>query len=739
VLRSTGFPVSGLERLAAPGLAVTADRHLAGTVAAGEFARAYAAARSAASTELDRIAGDDRLREAAAWEPAHATAGLADLPDEPAGERRRAAEHRLARLWQRYCALNDTIGFFGPFRWMPLDPAQPATVAEPGPSMLSLRKMFFEPWALAAYGASLAKDPAVRRWLPPYPRTHQSLVGSAVHRPGRPPEPLTPAEAAALTACDGRRPGMAVAALLAERAVVPDVAAGLALLDRLVARRLLEWDENLPVTPRTEELLDERVAAIGDPAVRQRAAAGLIRLRAATDGVAAAVGDPDALPAAIATLDREFTALTGRPARRPGHGHPGHAVAYEDTLRDVRPALGRPVLDAVEPALDLVLGAARWLTAELADRFDAALAGLVGAVAADRPSLADIWDAAVDRLLGPPESSLFTGVLEEFEARWLRLLDLDGDGGASRRDYTADALRERADELFRADRPGWSMARVHSPDLLLAAPSAEAIDAGAYTAVLGELHIAYATLLVRTMTWALPDPDRYLEYVVDDYGRHRLIPLMPRLWSDYAGRSLQFDDTPSDRYVGFARATGADAARVVPTCAVAIEENGLTGRLPDGTPVPLREFFAVFLSMSVTNALREVLHGRHTPRVTIDRLVVWRETWRLDGTEIAALADADEAAAYLAGRRLVAARGLPARCFARLSTEKKPVYVDFTSPAFVGMLAALLRSARAKSPGLDVTLTEMVPGPEGAWLRDAEGNRYLSEFRLHVTDPARAR
>lgn len=748
VLRSTGFPVSGLDRLSAPALAGVADAHLAGAVSTVDFEAEVARATAALSREVDRIVADDRLREAVTWEqsPEMILDSLLRTAGSPRDQNRRDLESKFGRIWQRYCAVNDTIGFFGPFRWITLDPERSTTVAAPGDTLLALRKVFFEPWALAAYGARLAEDPAMRQWMPPSPRTHHFLDGLTVQRPGRPPLTLAHQEAAAISSCDGRRPATLVAAQLVARGMVKagDEAAAFQLLDDLVARKLLEWDANLPIGPHTEDVLVERIAAIADDRLRRVANDGLDRLRSIRDIVADAAGDPDALAAALAKLDTVFAEVTGRKPRRPGHGYPGRGICYEDTLRDACVTIGRDLLDAIEPPLVIVLQAARWLTAELARRFEDALQELVpaGGAADERPSLADVWDRGVDLLIGPREQGPFARVLSDFEARWRELLGLDDS--SRRLAITAAQLQKRASRLFAADRPGWSMARIHSPDLLICAQSVDAIDEGSYLAVLGELHIAYATHCIRTLTWALPDPMRLPALGVQDLGRPRMIPLMPPLWSSYAGRSLQFDEAPHDRYIGFARATGVAADRVIPTSAVRIERinDGFAGRLPDRTLVPLIEFFAAFLSMCSTNSLREAMQGPHTPRVTIDRVVVWRETWRLSREDIDGLGAATEdMAMYLAGRRLVARRGLPDRCFVRVSTEKKPIYVDFTSPLYVSSLGSMVRSGLRKSPHLEVTVTEMLPSPDQTWLVDADGNHYFAELRLQVTDsePARAR
>ena len=90
-VRSAGFPLAGLDAFGAD----------------DERAR------------LRDIAADPTLREALTWQNrgvlATAVDGLLKKRGEPSKERRRA--EIVARYWQRYCAKNDTIGFFGPLAW----------------------------------------------------------------------------------------------------------------------------------------------------------------------------------------------------------------------------------------------------------------------------------------------------------------------------------------------------------------------------------------------------------------------------------------------------------------------------------------------------------------------------------------------------------------------------------------------------------------------------------------------
>ncbi|MFD0598460.1 hypothetical protein ACFQZ4_44350 [Catellatospora coxensis] len=126
--------------------------------------------------------------------------------------------------------------------------------------------------------------------------------------------------------------------------------------------------------------------------------------------------------------------------------------------------------------------------------------------------------------------------------------------------------------------------------------------------------------------------------------------------------------------------------------------------------------------------------------MSIGRLVVHRQTWRTTVADCARAADLpDEAARYLAVRRWRDRLGLPEQVFVRVGTEVKPVYVDFTSPAYVAAFVAMVRAAsRAGGAGVPLTVSEMLPGPEQAWVPDAAGRRYFSELRMAIRDPATA-
>jgi hypothetical protein len=125
----------------------------------------------------------------------------------------------------------------------------------------------------------------------------------------------------------------------------------------------------------------------------------------------------------------------------------------------------------------------------------------------------------------------------------------------------------------------------------------------------------------------------------------------------------------------------------------------------------------------------------HSPRVTIDDLVVSREKWTLPVAEPAFAGTPDESARYLQARAWAAGHELPRHVFLRFAGERKPIYADLTSLASIDLISRALRRCRREA-GADatITVTEMLPAPEQAWLADARGRRYTAELRMVAVD-----
>ncbi|MEU1844742.1 lantibiotic dehydratase [Micromonospora sediminicola] len=755
VLRAAGFPAAGLDRLVDPACAEVADAFLDGAADEPALAAALDRALTLASRELRDIAADPLFREAVAWqnpEGRNALDGVLSAPEPRVGQPRRSRLRRreevVARYWQRYCAKNDTIGFFGPICWVRFDPAGPPAELTVGPGLVRRRITLLEHRAVAALAARLARDATIRRWMPVRLAPHLALADREVLRPAASPVPLSAGEAALVRLCDGRRPAVEIfEALAAGPAPVVRTEDDFTLLvEHLVGRGVVEWGWDPPMRPGAEDWLATAVATVGDDAARTRATAALDRLTAARDAVGVAAGDADKLAVALAALDTVFVELTGEPARhRGGHTYAGRALCYEETVRDLDVRLGQPVLDVLAEPLDLLLRASRWLAAEVTAEYRAALGALYAELVEDldRPTvpLAELWYAAQPLLFGTGERPVDRAA-EAYADRWRALCGLDDlPAGTRRVDLDATTLAPASRAAFPARAAGWSGARVHSPDLHLCADGPEAMAAGEFTAVLGEMHATWATLNNSVFALGHDDPAALHAALHADLGGGRILPLLPDGWPWFTARISSFLSAPDDRQFGFLPARGADADRLLRLAELTVHDvaGELTVVDPDGGRVPLLELLGDFLAECTVHAGKWTA-GEHTPRITVGRMVLTRETWRTTVDETGIADAAGEQGRYLAVRAWRRRHGMPERVFVRVGTEIKPCYVDFRSTVYASSLWSMLRAARRAAGGqVPVVVSELLPGPEQAWVPDADGNRYTSELRMQVVDALAAR
>jgi hypothetical protein len=108
---------------------------------------------------LAQVAREPRFREAVAWQSREALRGGVDKlagGGEPPSRRRRRAEV-VAGYWQRYCAKNDTIGFFGPLAWGRFADEGDAIDVRAGTPEAD-RVVHLETWAVEAVARSVGEE-----------------------------------------------------------------------------------------------------------------------------------------------------------------------------------------------------------------------------------------------------------------------------------------------------------------------------------------------------------------------------------------------------------------------------------------------------------------------------------------------------------------------------------------------------------------------------------------------------
>ncbi|MDU0290660.1 lantibiotic dehydratase, partial [Saccharothrix longispora] len=726
-------------------LAVAADAAARHEALLADYATRFEEGRRAAADVLRVVSGDPKFREAVAWQNPRALQTAVDALHRALGGDRpsprnvdyRRWEHTVVSYLQRYCAKNDTIGFFGPVGWARVEDDAPAALtARPGPDLVDSRTVYLENWAVQQLAEALTTD-AVRPWAVPRRMPFVHVDGDTLHVPMTGPVRLPALDAAVLAACDG----LAGAHALAERLGEPERDVFDAL-ERLRQAKRIAWTLEVPPEALVpQESLRRQVAAIGDDAVRAATGAKLAEVERGRDAVAEAAGDPDRLVKAIGDLQETFTGITGAAAvRRPGLFYAGRTVVHEECRRDLDVTLSPALLETLWSPLSLVLEAARWFTGAGAALYGRALREVyrerVTATGSDRVPLADFWLWANDTIFRLDER-LIGRLVQALQQRWATALGTGQPGGREVH-HRGDDVRDAVLAAFAAPRPGWRGAVQHSPDVMIAARDEQAVREGDYRWVLGEVHPGVNTMRSALFVSQHPDPEQLRTAMARDLGGPRVVLATTREEGGTPQRLADALVLPRDLKIVFGHdACGPGLAGAVPVGACEVVEVGgrLLARSRDGrVDLDLVELLNEQVMAQLVQHFRLLPAGEHTPRVSIDRLVVAREGWRLPAARSAFAFAADEETRFLRAQAWRREHGMPRFVFVKSPVEHKPFYVDLESQPSVELFAHAVRALDREKPEAPMGVGEMLPGPDQLWLTDAHGARHTAEFRVVAVD-----
>lgn len=700
---------------------------------------------------LREVAQDERFREAVMWQNRSVIRnGIEPFLQRPVtsrpGRDQREKGRLIAKYLQRYCTKNDTIGFFGPAGWGQWVPTGATLTVRPGPQLLNSRMVYFETWAIDALAETLAQDDSLLPWAIPRLLPFLYLSGSTLQIPFARPLQLSEAQATVLAACDGQRTAREVAQIVL---CVPhpgliqetDVFSVLAQLRRM---HRIAWAFEVSMeTWHPEQELRQQLERITPELLRQRALHGLTQLETARNAIAAAAGNVGQLAQAMNHLETTFTALTGRAAtREAGKTYAARTLIYEDCRRDIELTLGPLLLQELGNPLALLLTSARWFTYKAAQIYRAAFSELYRKLAqkagASAINFAVFWSQAQPLIPSEQDQRLITSLLPEFQQRWAEILVMPTDQRHVH--YTSKDLQTRVREAFSAPEAGWRSAFHHSPDVMLSATSLEAVLRGEYQLVLGELHPGRNTLDTVALATSHPFFPDLLRSMAADFSEARVVPIQSRHTAPAKRGHPALTQSKDWRLIFSADSGGVQAEQVLPIGQLILDEQAgkLVVHTRDGRAhFDLLEIFDGILSLQVCDSFKIFAPAVYTPRVTVDRLVICRETWRFTPAELPWAFSPAALDCFIGIRRWARTWHMPRYLFVRMPNERKPYYVDLDSPIYTEMFASAIRQTQiAKANNEPIVITEMLPDPEHAWLPDANGHRYTSELRIIAVDQA---
>ena len=745
VLRSAGFPFAELDNCAAEATcaALTASTESVHQRAGSKTLQAlFAADYEQIDEALLEAARSDAFQKALCWQNRAALSG--PIRSLLAG-RKKARRQRLrtvASYLQRYCAKNDTIGFFGPSAWMKLGSSSSAIELTVGEQLIRKGVATFEHWAIQAVADAISQSPILRPNLAPRLLPWASITTSGLRIATIGTIPLPESQLRFLAACDGTRS----AQLLIERFAMEDNSGEqpwLALLERSIAMDVLSWKIEVPMVHQPERGLATILEQLAPSEVRDRAIEVVIELEELRDKVTAAQSAAD-LSEAMAALETAFRDVAEIEAtRRAGSTYGARTILVQDCARDCSLLIGDEPIERLAAPLSLILRSASWFTREVADGYrrrlhelflehrscnskddgtnngtgDIELAVLQKALLAEEP------EGRTDET-APAMRAAIAGL----QQRWSKLLPIDETLDEQR--FSSEQIADTFDDLFPGNGPGWNQAIYLSPDLMLAAPSVEAIERGQFEWILNEVHLMNS-VAVESFLCHHDDNDDFALNMAADYGTSTV--------------TLELDNA-SVRYVNPLR--GPKDIRIL------YDERPATSGGP--TAVPIAELFAreVNGELRVVNAdgsieldplcaISDILcdaasrdfsilaKGKRCPRIYLDEVVISRRAWKFPLSDFEWTAVADPYQRFIRAHAWWSQSGLPRRAFAKASWELKPVYVDWNSPVLVDFF---VRLAKAGAEAGTISFTEMLPDPDQLWLRDSAGQHFTSELRVVAVD-----
>jgi hypothetical protein len=735
LLRRAGFPFDLLEPLRDEAFA----EELRTAAEQGEWsgpAGGFEDVLRDAVGHLVRVGREERVLEAAFLSSPDAYERLRDwLGEDQGGPLNHRAKRRVQLLTmylQRLCTKNETSSFFGPLAWVRTGPGgEPFRFADPG----ALRnEVYWGNWAVQQLARLISEDPRVRPALRPRPAPQTFLTEDGARQVdfGAPPpqvrylDDLAEPKLRELYAlCDGERTVADIAETLGAT-----LGALEEQLETLVECGALEWDITVPSgAPEPFAYLMDQVALLPDEPSAQWTAT-LAQLEALRTRVRDAEGLADRV-AAVQALNEEYAlAGAGATARNAGQIASDRALVYEDCRQDWGEAsLAGPAASSLNedfPVLleflfQLPLARLRARRAECHRWFVETFG------AGERVAMDTVLAAAADTRLADRLRVLDEKQIAEYPAPLSAVLH--DNQHQSRVTLPMSWVREHlGEEKFDA----WALC---SADLHLSATGDEAVNAGEFTWVLGEVH-ALHEVLAGPFARLHPEPESLAR---DCAARREELSdaVICEALKPHQGKMSVRVDVGNLQIEFSARSVLPESRRLVPgelsvrdlgpRLALFGERHGEIELMVPPERWLGDEPGSLFGCFTGVRAYRmtDFVGGpavAHLPRLQIGRFVIARETWWADP------APAKRKIFNFDNQRLAWQMkqdlGLPDLVFVSFQEEPKPIFVDFRNPLLVEIFAKGVLSS-----GHPIRITEMLPSPDAMWLDHGLG-RHTNEFRI---------
>lgn len=646
--------------------------------------------------------------------------------------RRRKRERVVAAYLQRFAAKNDTVGFFGPAAWARVQDDRTRLAVTPHRPTFASHRAFVEPWVVTVLAEATFGTPTTRSSLCPRIAPHIGLEGTHLLMPFGQRRELSGFEAELLEMCDGSTTAAEIASLLAERPGVSlSTSEILSALEGLRIAGFLVW--KLPTDLRSSAM-NTFLSHVGEIDLNSEQMTWVSLAESIVSGIEAAASGSFGIATieALGDVERAFRDGTGvSESRREGVLYAGRRMYFLESKRAVEVAVGISLISELAAPLRLVLRTAAWLLDRLASVVEAELERSFAEISMNGQSvdMPTFWLKNAS-LFFDPNPHLVKPVLDDFNKRWRGVIGATEDATELTLDSSVVGASFAA--AFPSVQERWSWQRRVCPDILVGGSSVEAINAGTYEAVLGEIHLAVNTLDVEPFVAIQPDRDELARAFDATLPTHRVI--IRAGYPGIAGRVRAVYERPEDHNILTSPGSPEyGPSQKVPVSQFRVERDKDGLHLTDvssGLRRPLMEALGDPLAMSFASLFEIDLGLDKVPRISIDNLVIHRASWRFALKDYASVVDRDPRHAQKL-RDWAREMQIPQFSFVQIPGQAKPIMLDLDNPLSVEVCAGLMKRVTTNSPTRGVvTFQEMLPGRDDLWLADVNGQAYTSEFRL---------
>ncbi|MCD9188124.1 MAG: lantibiotic dehydratase family protein [Pyrinomonadaceae bacterium] len=717
-----------------------------------KFAEQYNADWEDAGRKLWNIGKRRDLQEAIIWQNRQAYRDFIkpwlETPLEISQKniRSRRKELLLTNYLQRYTTKNDSIGFFGPVTWGKITESRNGITLNEGENFLSYRNVFTEGWAIDILADTFVKETEETSWLKPKKFPFVRVEGDKLFVADEKPQSLPRKFVSVLQLCNGTLDLSEIT-----RKVIEDSESGIDserevfnIIQMLEKRQIISnglevpWIADFPAQMTFEEKLAEYIEKIGKAEAKKGIESKFAEYLSALDETRNSAGNVEKLDRSLEDLEAVFTELTGKNANRnAGKTYAGRTIVFEDCRRDVSVLAGKNIVEAIFPALNLLFKSTRWLTGRTAELFNQAFETTfretLQRTGSQNIEFYEFWKQ-VNGLFFHETSNLTQEIVPEFQRKWQKILNIPGDKNSV--NYSSDELTQAVENEFPAEFPGWSTAKYNSPDIMISAADIDQLNCGDFLYVMGELHLGVNTLMNSMFVRVSENPAEIMKGFFEDFPNPRFIIVPPK--EMVTSRNYPLFNLSKDFYLGFTK-NAVDLGR-----GNYLEISDLIVEKIDGElfvvsrngklRFPLKTVFADILSGICTNLFKMIEQTEHTPRITIDQLVVRREAWRLAFSELSFAFPKESHERFLEAQIFRRQRNLPKEVFIKITGEIKPFYLNFESPHLVENVCKNIKNQFEQNEAGSAVFSELLPSFENLWFTNRKNEHFTSEFRFVFVD-----